>query len=95
MKHRIRIGGEIKELECEIGSGVLDKNGREIFENDLVKECTSEAYPELNTYYHVVIFRRGELLFITPSDWKNRKHCGGKPVAWSSGKYLEVINKED
>lgn len=30
MKHRIRINGEIKEIDCELGSGILDKHGREI-----------------------------------------------------------------
>ena len=37
MKHRIRINGEVKELDCELGSGVLDKNGREIFEGDKIR----------------------------------------------------------
>ena len=37
MKHNIRINGEVKEIDCEIGSGILDKNGREIFEGDRVK----------------------------------------------------------
>jgi len=37
MKHHIRINGEIKEIDCEFGSGILDKNGREIFEGDRVK----------------------------------------------------------
>ena len=27
MKHRIRINGEVKELDCELGSGIFDKNG--------------------------------------------------------------------
>ena len=42
MKHRIRINGEVKELDCELGSGILDKNGREIFEGDKV---TANGYP--------------------------------------------------
>ena len=37
MKHNIRINGEVKEIDCELGSGILDKNGREIFEGDKVK----------------------------------------------------------
>lgn len=37
MKHNIRINGQEQELDCELGSGILDKNGREIFEGDKVK----------------------------------------------------------
>lgn len=36
MKHRIRINGEVKEFDGELGSGILDKNGNEIFEGDKV-----------------------------------------------------------
>lgn len=39
MKHNIRINGEVKEIDCELGSGILDKNGREIFEGDRVQIC--------------------------------------------------------
>ncbi|MBR0289653.1 MAG: hypothetical protein IJQ82_11805 [Selenomonadaceae bacterium] len=34
MKHNIRINGQVQELDFELGSGILDKNGREIFEGD-------------------------------------------------------------
>ena len=37
MKHRIRINGQVKEIDCELGSGILDKNGREIFEGDTIR----------------------------------------------------------
>lgn len=37
MKHRIRINGEIKEIDCELSSGFRDRNGREIFEGDIVQ----------------------------------------------------------
>lgn len=32
MKHNIRINGEIQTLDFELGSGILDDNGQEIFE---------------------------------------------------------------
>ena len=37
MKHNIRINGEIKEIDCELGSGYCDDNGNEIFEGDCVQ----------------------------------------------------------
>lgn len=36
MKHKIRINGEVKEIDCELGSSILDKHGREIIEHDTV-----------------------------------------------------------
>ena len=43
MKHRIRINGEVKQIDCEIGSHVYDCNGREIFEGDIVKITTMSS----------------------------------------------------
>lgn len=34
MKHRIRINGKIKEFDGQLGSGLFDKNGKEIFAGD-------------------------------------------------------------
>lgn len=43
MKHNIRIKGEVQELDCELGSDILDKNGREIFEGNKVKTKAIEG----------------------------------------------------
>lgn len=38
MKHNIKLpDGTIKAVDCKIGSGVFDRNGKEIFESDRVK----------------------------------------------------------
>jgi len=54
MKHNIRINGQVKEIDCELGSGVLDKNGIEIFEGDIVR------YAPLNETF-TVVFEAGAL----------------------------------
>ena len=42
MKHNIKINGEVQEIDCLLGSGRFESNGREIFEGDLVKIVWSE-----------------------------------------------------
>jgi len=36
MKHNIRINGSVKEIDCELGSGIFDMHGREVFEGDIL-----------------------------------------------------------
>ena len=61
MKHNIRINGEVKEIDCELGSGILDKNGREIFEGDIV-------ISEFTKHRFNVMYDRGDFWLVNLYD---------------------------
>lgn len=42
MKYTIRQHGQLTQIDCELGSGRFDKNGREIIEGDKVKTPDGE-----------------------------------------------------
>ena len=75
MKHSIRqrvldpITGmmvtKIEQVTGELGSGILDKNGKEIFEGDLVKTCFNRAAVE---FKNGAFYVGGEDLFVYARD---------------------------
>ena len=79
MKHRIRINGEVKELDCELGSGIFDKNGREIFEGDKVL---------FNDYTFYVKLDDGGFCFINKFNFKY-------PLGKAFSPDLEIVNDKD
>lgn len=64
MKHTIRQNGQITQIDCELGSGIFDKNGVEIFEGDLV---TSTVNPWIKR--RKVFFDNGEFKVLAHDDF--------------------------
>ncbi len=83
MKHKVRINGEIKELDCELGSGIYDKHGREIFEGDVVKRYVNKRGRTLSE--EKVIFERGTLSSV--------RYGARRPL--KDGYYFEIVGHSD
>lgn len=83
MKHNIRINGEIKEIDCELGSKLLDKNGREIIEGDLVQRYIRNFSEKRKKTISVekVVFHRGV--------FSSERYGVFRPLA--NAGYLEVV----
>ncbi|MBQ6298676.1 MAG: hypothetical protein IJK81_13510 [Selenomonadaceae bacterium] len=82
MKHNIRqrvineYGLPVVKIETvngELGSGILDKNGREIFEGDKVKALTPDGNYEVGE----VIFDEGTFMWEASSGWVTDLDSGG------------------
>ncbi|MBR0061296.1 MAG: hypothetical protein IJP68_07420 [Selenomonadaceae bacterium] len=62
MKHNIRINGAVKEIDCQLGSGILDKNGREIFEGHKVK--ATAVWDFTKHFTGEILFEDGSFTFL-------------------------------
>ena len=58
MKHTIRQHGQLTQIDCELGSGMVDKNGREIIEGDIVN------VPDINEICPVKRILDGAFVFV-------------------------------
>ena len=87
MIHNVRINGEVKEIDCELGSGIKDKNGREFFEGDTVKIIDDKG----NGNTAKIIFKGGALAARYKGSQTADLLCVLIPLAAFNDKVLQVV----
>lgn len=64
MKHTIRRNGQLEQIDCELGSGVYDKNGVEIIEGDLLKNNYYDPNDPFDSAAYVVVYDAEQSAFV-------------------------------
>ena len=75
MKHTIRIKGDIKTVDCELGSGVFDKHGKEIFEGDIIKNPSYDPADVMDTPNFIVVYDEELAAFVFRDPVLHKNNC--------------------
>lgn len=93
MLHTIRRYGQLEQIDCELGSGYIDINGREIIEGDLVKNPNFDPNDPMDTPVFVVVYNNNESWFVLSDpvyEKTGSKHYPNDPLGLV-GYDLEIV----